>query len=103
MALLSIQLITMQGHQNITLLCLKKNLNASRPSEHPPIRGGNVKTFRWDHGLQIQNFMVVVFSTLTDRASTIPSNINTTSATGEYVPYSNTRGQFSNITSRLYV
>ena len=27
----------------------KKNLNASRPSEHPPVRGGNIKTFRWDH------------------------------------------------------
>ena len=26
--------------------CLKKNLNASRPSEHPPVMGGNVKTFR---------------------------------------------------------
>ena len=25
----------------------KKNLNASRPSEHPPVRGRNVKTFRW--------------------------------------------------------
>ena len=24
---------------------LKKNVNASRPSEHPPVRGGNVKTF----------------------------------------------------------
>ena len=24
----------------------KKNLNASRPSEHPPVRGENVKTFR---------------------------------------------------------
>ena len=32
--------------------CLKKNLNA-RPSEHPPVRGGNVKTFRWDHRLQL--------------------------------------------------
>ena len=34
----------------------KKNLNASRPSEHPPVRGGNVKTFfRWDHSrLHIQ-------------------------------------------------
>ena len=31
--------------------CLKKNLNAARPSEHPPVRGKNVKTFRWDHGL----------------------------------------------------
>ena len=29
--------------------CLKKNQNAPRPSEHPPVRrGGNVKTFRWD-------------------------------------------------------
>ena len=27
---------------------LKKNLNAPRPSEHPPVRGKNVKTFRWD-------------------------------------------------------
>ena len=26
--------------------CLKKNLKASRPSEHPSIMGGNVKTFR---------------------------------------------------------
>ena len=31
----------------------KKILNASRPSEHPPVRGENVKTFRWDHRLQI--------------------------------------------------
>ena len=30
-------------------LFLEKNLNASRPSEHPPVRGENVKTFRWDH------------------------------------------------------
>ena len=28
--------------------CLKKNLNAPRPSEHLPVRGKNVKTFRWD-------------------------------------------------------
>ena len=27
----------------------KKNLNASRPSEHPSIREENVKTFRWGH------------------------------------------------------
>ena len=33
---------------------LKKNLNAPRPSEHPPVRGNNIKTFRWDHRLQIQ-------------------------------------------------
>ena len=27
---------------------LKNNLNAPRPSEHPPVRGENVKTFSWD-------------------------------------------------------
>ena len=37
---------------------LKKNLNTSRPSEHPPFRGGNVKTFRWDHRLQRQNLLM---------------------------------------------
>ena len=35
-------------------------LNASRPSEHPPVRGENVKTFRWDHRLQIQNLFMAV-------------------------------------------
>ena len=35
---------------------VKKTQNAPRPSEHPPVRGGgDVKTFRWDHRLQIQN------------------------------------------------
>ena len=29
--------------------CLNKNLNASRPSEHPSVREKNVKTFRWHH------------------------------------------------------
>ena len=29
--------------------CLKKNMNASRPFEHPPVRGKTVKTFRRDH------------------------------------------------------
>ena len=32
--------------------------NAPRPSEHPPVRGENVKTFRWDHRLQIQNLFM---------------------------------------------
>ena len=36
---------------------LKKNLNASGPSEHSPVRGENVKTFRWDHRLPRQNHM----------------------------------------------
>ena len=39
--------------------CLKKNQNTPRPSEHPPVMGGKV----------------VVFSTLPERASTVPSNI----------------------------
>ena len=30
----------------------EENLNASRPSEHAPVAGKNVKTFRWDHRLQ---------------------------------------------------
>ena len=31
-------------------------LNAPSPSEHPPVKGENVKTFRWDHHrLQIQS------------------------------------------------
>ena len=33
-------------------------MNASRPPEHPPVRGGNVKTFRWDHRLQIQKLFM---------------------------------------------
>ena len=37
---------------------LKKNLNASRPSGHPPVRGENVTTFRWDHRLQRQNLFM---------------------------------------------
>ena len=32
-------------------LYFKKNQDAPRPSEHPPVRGKNVKTFRWDHRL----------------------------------------------------
>ena len=38
-------------YRNLDALCvgLKKNRNASRPSEHPPVRGGgDVKTFGWD-------------------------------------------------------
>ena len=38
-----------------TDLYLKKNLNPTKPSEHPPHRGKSVKTFRWDHRLQVQN------------------------------------------------
>ena len=35
-----------------------ENLNAFGPSEHPPARGENVKTFRWDHWLQTQNLFM---------------------------------------------
>ena len=35
--------------QQEVYLRLKKNLNASRPSEHPLVRGKNVNTFRWDY------------------------------------------------------
>ena len=45
--------------------CLKKNQNAPRPSEHSPVRGGEMS----------KRVFVVVFFTLTDRASTVPSNI----------------------------
>ena len=42
------------------LTFLKKNQNNTpRPSEHPPVRGKTVKTFRWDHNkLQIQNLFM---------------------------------------------
>ena len=38
------------GRQNrsttVGIVVLKKPMNVSRPSEHPSVRGGNVKTFR---------------------------------------------------------
>ena len=37
----------------------KKNLNAPRPSDQG---GETVKTFRWDHRLQIQNLMIIRLS-----------------------------------------
>ena len=37
------------------------DLNASRPPEHPPVMGKNVKPFRWDHKLQIQNLFIMAF------------------------------------------
>ena len=42
---------------NIGSRCLKKNLSASRLSEHPPVKGETVKTFRWNHRLQIQRLL----------------------------------------------
>ena len=48
-----------------TRICLKKKMNASRPSEHPPVGAGNVETFRWDYRLQRQNlFMSIPHSDL---------------------------------------
>ena len=43
-----------------TPLRLKKNLNAFIPSEYPPVRGENVKTFRWDHRLQINTCSIIL-------------------------------------------
>ena len=54
---------TLHGGQSIPLVvccCLKKNQNASRPSEYPPVRGKHVKTFRWDHRLLFLIFSVLV-------------------------------------------
>ena len=52
-------------------LFLKKNLNAPRSSEHPPVRRENVKTFiiRWYHRLQRHNnifFMAFIKRVLSD-------------------------------------
>ena len=47
--------------ENCPITILNKNLNAPRPSEHPPVRGGNVKTFRWDHRLQIIQNLFMAF------------------------------------------
>ena len=38
-------------HLHTTDTLLYENVLYSRPSEHPPVRGENVKTFRWDHRL----------------------------------------------------
>ena len=40
------------------LMYLKKHLNASRPSEHPLVRGKSVNAFRWDQRLQRQNLFM---------------------------------------------
>ena len=36
----------------------KLDQNAPRHSEHPPVRGGGVKTFRWEQRLQKKNFFM---------------------------------------------
>ena len=50
-------LIVSADYYSITVF-LKKNLNASRPSEHPT-QGENVKTLRWVHRLQRLNIFMV--------------------------------------------
>ena len=47
----------MASFSGLTLV-FKENQNAPRPSEHPPSRRKNIKTFRWDHRLQIQNLFM---------------------------------------------
>ena len=41
-----------------TVILFQENQNAPRSSEHPPLMGKNVKTFRWDQRLQIQNLFM---------------------------------------------
>ena len=66
---------------------MKKNLNASGPSEHPPARGKNVKTFRWDHNLQIQNFFMAFKQVPPDGGDTLRgySSINSSMFSPEVV------------------
>ena len=51
------QQTTYRVGNRVQLLFKEKSERVSRPSEHPPVRGENVKTFRWDHRLQIQNLL----------------------------------------------
>ena len=46
------------SQDTVGLDLFKGKYECIRPSEHPPVRGGNVKTFRWDHRLQIQNLFM---------------------------------------------
>ena len=52
---------------SVQIICLEKNMNASRPSEHPIVRWINVPTFRWDHRLQRQNFFMALFKEESER------------------------------------
>ena len=54
----------------------KEKLNASRPSEHPPVRGKSAKTFRWDHRLQIQN-LFMAFKRIPDSSIILGQQYNT--------------------------
>ena len=63
--------ITSSTHSNINgrvacsmyiyiCVCLEKNPNASRPSEHPPVREKVVKTFRRDHRLFVSSLISLI-------------------------------------------
>ena len=53
-------------------LFMKKNLNASRPSEHPPARGKNVKTFSKVGSQAANTKLLCCYSTL---QGMIPTNV----------------------------
>ena len=44
------------------LICT--DLNASRPSEHLPVRGKNVKMFRWDHVFLSPNYINLIITSV---------------------------------------
>ena len=44
---------------------LKRKHNASRPSEHTLVREKHVKPFRWDHRLQRQNLLRLLYGSPT--------------------------------------
>ena len=84
----------MLSHWVNSIICLKKNLNALRPSEHPLVKEENVRTFRWDHRLQKQNPFSIIGSTVQystiQYSSTKPPNGSIIGSTVQYstVPYS---------------
>ena len=41
-------MVVTYNNNNSRVCCLKKNLNVSRPSEHPPVRGKKMSTFLGD-------------------------------------------------------
>ena len=54
----------------------KKNQSTPRPSEHPPVMGGKVKTFKWDQRLQYCSCLHI--KSRSDLYSVpVPSNIRT--------------------------
>ena len=63
------------GRNPSLLFCfLKKNQNAPRPSEHPPVRGkNNVKTFGWDHNRLLFRFVFVLMLSLMKPRSFVQS------------------------------